>query len=178
MHAFQHRRPAIQDIEAEGSGMRQGRKRRSQFAEHLGRRGGRDHLFTERVQQPHLFAERRHAVFAEPPDGSQGAGQNQCRQQDRGLDHPTSLQQQQGGRARNQNLEIMVIGRQRTVLACDAGDANPVTRPEAVELRAGIPAGAGKKDAQVLRLFIDREQVSARILVFVSHHAVGGDEHA
>ena len=70
-------RRAIVDIQADAGGIRQRGKIEHQAAENLGGRGGADHLLAQRVEQPHLLSQRRHAPLTEPPDGRQRAGQNE-----------------------------------------------------------------------------------------------------
>ena len=69
MHAFERFRRPVVDVEADAGGIRQRGKIQHQPAQNFGGRGGADHLLAQRMEQPHLFSQPRHAPLAEPPDG-------------------------------------------------------------------------------------------------------------
>src|SRR4029077_9229721 len=107
------------------------------------------------VEYSHLPSKRGHATFPEPPYGEQRCPRDQRSEQNGRLDDPAAFQGGHRGRAGNQDLKIVVIGRQRAVLTGDACDLDPVTGPKSAEMRSSIAAGARKEDTEILGLFSD-----------------------
>ncbi len=150
VYRLQRFRRAIVDVQADAGGIRQRGKIQHQATQNLGGRGGADHLLAQRVEQPHLLSQRRHAALAEPPDGRQRASQNQRGQQHGRLNRPTAFQHGHRGRARDQDLEVSIIGRQGTVLAGDSGDPDAIAQAKAAQFRAGVAPRAGQKHVQLV----------------------------
>ena len=175
---FQHFRRAVVDIEANAGGIRQRRKIQHQPPQDLCGRGGADHLLPQRIEQPHLFAQLRHAAFAEPPDGRQRAGQNQRSQKHRRLNRPAPLDHRHRRRVWNQDLEVTIVRRQRAVLAGNAGDADAIARAESAQFGALVTPRPGQEYIQLVVSLADQKQIAAAVLVLAGDDAFKRHQHA
>ena len=68
----------------------------------------------------------------------------------RRLNGPAPLDHRHRSGARDQDLKISIIGRQRAVLAGDAGDADAVAHAEAAQLGPAVAPRAGQENVQLL----------------------------
>ncbi len=178
VHGLQCLRAAILDIKPDARSAGKRRKSQRQPTQNLRGRRGADHFLAQRVEQMHLFAKRCHAPLPDPPDGQQRRRQDQRRQQHRRLDQPASFQHRDRRRAGHQNLKILVVRRQRAVLAGHPGHPHPVASAESTQLRTGISPRSCKKYRKALGFLADHQQIAARILISIRDDALGCDQNS